>query len=116
MSMTGNDIKARVQDFLQDEDDGDQKWNPERFVDSINSRVNSIVARRPDARFADAGTLLTIANLTALGSTVSIDAKWLDCIAHGCCADAMMFRSGVKLNTTAAKFHEETFDKLVATL
>ena len=110
--MTGNDVSKIVRPDINDYE-SPYTWVAADFIRLINAGVKDITKRRPDALLDTSNALITVANIGALGGTISIANKWLEPLAFFVSSRCMKMHAGEKeKREKAAEFWQSYIDEV----
>jgi len=111
--MTGSDIAKSARALLSDADK--KRWSTTDFLKWINEWQRLTVRLRPSLKISTAGTLRTIADITAMGGTLAIPKDFLGDAVDYVVARANEQQAGDKENQRRAEFHVKQFGSTVKT-
>ena len=71
--MTASEVISRARLRLNDQDEANYRWSDANLLLYLSDGIQEAVTKRPDVQLAAAGTLSTLADVTALTDTISLD-------------------------------------------
>lgn len=110
-AMTGKQVIDQVRKDI-DDIGSTQTWSDADFmIPFLNLEVRNIVKDHPEALIASGGTLITVADITAVSGTVSIDDAWKSRLVDGIKRRLYQTKGSGRENRILAKMHQENIDR-----
>jgi len=112
--MKANDVLKVARSFLKDSE-SPYRWETHTLMSFMDIAQRSVSSMRPDALIDTDGTLITLSDVSGgtANTTLNLDDKWKDCMAHLVAAYAYSTDARDPGDASRATTHFETFAAMV---